>query len=266
MVDPVLADDPAEFVRVGTAAWPSFSVDVEAFRRFVLERPGALVAYAGDLYLAFACAAGESAAARALDPLVRDAAAVSVTRFAWTPALVDELAQALRERLLVSSPPKIASYGGRASLRTWLGIIALRAAQNLRRRKADDPRHRVASSGASTPDGADLERDYLRARYREHFAGALRKALASLPERERVILRLQLGERLSVEQIASKLHIGRATAVRWLRIARERLVDETRERLCEALRITRSDYRSLAAVVRSEIDVSVARLLANQSD
>jgi RNA polymerase sigma-70 factor (ECF subfamily) len=266
MGDAVGADDLAEFVRAGHGAWPGLSVAPEAFRRFVVDRPGAMVAYSGDLYLAFACASGDSAAMRALDPMLRDAAAGAVTRFSWTAALVDELAQALRERLLVSQPPKIASYGGRSSLRTWLGIIALRTAQNLRRRKADDPRLHVGEGGRSTPDSVDVERDYLRARYREHFAGALRKALASLPERERTILRLQLGERLSIDEIAARLEIGRATATRWLRIARERLVDETRERLCEALRITQSDYRSLAAVVRSEIDVSVAKLLETQGD
>jgi RNA polymerase sigma-70 factor (ECF subfamily) len=250
-----------EFLRAGRAAWPRLGVDAEAFGAFVAERPDALPRHAPDLYLAFACSRGDGQGLHALDELLRGAAQGAATRIHRSPGFSDEVAQALRERLIVSRPPKIASYGGRASLRTWLGISALRAAQNLRRGRDDRGGNRAALEESATAGDGNVEREYLRARYRTHFVGAVQRALGALSQRERAILRAYLGERIAAEELAVRFGVGKSTMTRWIRLARERLIDETRQRLCELLRITRSEYESLAAVVRSEIDMSVVRLL-----
>jgi RNA polymerase sigma-70 factor (ECF subfamily) len=251
------------FLQAGRAAWPSLAVDAAAFERFVAERAHALVQHAPDLYLAFACSLGDGSALRAFDPVLRDAAVGAASRLDPSAGFADEVAQVLREKLLATRPPKILGYGGRAALRTWLGISALRAAQNLRRRKEHRAGARQPLSRADPLVEGDTEREYLRARYREQFMTALQQALGSLTERERTILHLSLGEGLGVEKLGERLGVGKSTASRWLIAARERLVEQTRERLCVLLRISRSEYRSLAAIVRSQIDVSVVRLLAD---
>jgi RNA polymerase sigma-70 factor (ECF subfamily) len=255
------ADALDDFFEDGRAAWPGLSVDPDAFRAFVAEREDAQRSYAGDLYLAFACASGSAEALRALDPILREAAAGASVRIDASPQFADEVAQALRERLLVIPPPKIASYGGRASLRTWLGVSAARAAQNLRRGQAGRAKLHAAITSSTAASGQDIEREYVQGRYQERFKAALRRALAALPDRERTLLSLHLGERVSAGDLAARLGVGKSTITRWIRVARDRLIEETRERLCEELSITRSDYRSLAAVIRSEIDVSLVRLL-----
>ena len=172
------------------------------------------------------------------------------------------MTQTLREKLLVDRPPKIASYGGRAALRTWLGVTAQRETQKMRRRKADNPKARAELSALKdAPLEGGAERAFLRARYQQHFADALRAALTSLPLRDRALLHSHLVDRVGVEKLGETYGIGKSTAARWLIAARERLVAETRARVQAHLRLTASEYESVAGLLRSDIEVSVARLL-----
>jgi RNA polymerase sigma-70 factor (ECF subfamily) len=213
------------------------------------------------MYLAFACAERHAEALRALDPMLRAAVERAVARIDPSPSFADEVTQAMREKLILSRPPKIADYAGRATLRSWLATGAVRTALNLRRRKGDAPSARAVLGSSDAPLQREPELEYLRERYKDQFANAVRDALAALPARERALLRLHLGERASVDKLAAIYHVGRSTAARWLAAARARLVEETRSRLCERLRLTDSEYRSLAALVRSDVEVSVVRLL-----
>jgi len=135
----------------------------------------------------------------------------------------------------------------------------MRAALDMVRNKSDRPHDTLHSSDG--PVLQEPELDYLRQRYREHFEEALRAALASAAPRDRAILRLHLGERLSIDKLAALYDVGRSTAHRWLGEARERLMESTRAELCRRLDVTPSEYESLAALVRSEVAVSVVRLL-----
>jgi RNA polymerase sigma-70 factor (ECF subfamily) len=257
--------DAAEFLAVARRAWPSIDVAPGAFARHLASlvegdrRPA--LAHAGDLYLACACAMGDPAGVRALDPILRETVARAVRRLDPSPSFADDVAQQLRENLLVSRPPKIVAYAGRATLRSWLTTSAIRTALNLRRGKGDAASARRSLASSAGPVQPDAELDVLRARYRERFEDAVRAALESLPERDRVLLRMHLAEGASVDALAAALGVSRSTAHRRLVAARARLAEATRTRLCAGLRITPSEYESLAALVRSDVDVSVVRLL-----
>jgi RNA polymerase sigma-70 factor (ECF subfamily) len=253
------------FVETARAAWPELGVDTEAFARYAASRPLPPLTRAADLFIAYACAAGLPDAQRAIDPALRSAATETARRIDPAPAFADDVTQALREKLLASQPPKIGEYEGRAALGTWLRVIALRTAMNMRRRKGDQPGARVAPT-SNAPGGEDLELAYLRDRYRPHFAGAIEEALAALTPRERMLLKLTVSNGLGIEKIGSIYNVGKSTAARWLTAAREHLVEVTRERLRARLGTTDSEYASLAALVRSQLEVSVARLLEEQAD
>ena len=66
---------------------------------------------------------------------------------------------------------------------------------------------------------------------------------------------------LSIDEIGAALHIHRATAARWIRAASEAVREETRRRLHERLRLTASELDSLVGLVRSQLHLSLARLL-----
>jgi len=260
-----LTGELSAFTEAGRRAWPTFRLDAGEFMAHVAQLDAPALERAPDLYLAFGCSTSHAEAIRALDPLLRDAVSAAASRIDPSPDFAAEVTQTLREKLLVDRPPKIASYGGRAALRTWLGVTAQREAQKMRRRKADDPKARAdLTSATETPVEGGPEGAFLRARYRRHFADALRTTLASLPPRDRALLHSHLVERVGVEKLGEAYGVGKSTAARWLVAARERLVSETRARVQTRLRLTESEYQSIAGLVRSDIDVSVARLLGTQ--
>jgi RNA polymerase sigma-70 factor (ECF subfamily) len=101
----------------------------------------------------------------------------------------------------------------------------------------------------------------LKRRYARDFATALEHAFARLSDRERALLQLHLVDRLSIDSLGELYKVGRSTAARWLSSARRTLAEETRLELRRKLRLTQSEYESLAVVVRSLVDVSVVKLL-----
>ncbi len=173
-------------------------------------------------------------------------------------AFADVVTQDLRARLLMGDPPKIVEYAGRAPLTTWLKTVAVRAALNARRTKGEQQHDSVPSDLVAR---GEPELELVRAKYRPDFEAALRIALAALPERDRTLLCLTLRDGATLDKIAERYKVGKSTAARWLAAARDELTSETRRILKERLRLTQSELESLAVVVRSDLAVSIVRLL-----
>ncbi len=171
--------------------------------------------------------------------------------------------QALREKLFVGkgdSPPKIAEYDGRGALASWVRVIALRAAIDLRRRTPDDaedaPRHQ------EDPPGADPETGYLQQRYREAFNAAFHGAVTALDREQRELLQLHFVEGLTLDQLAARTGVHRTTIARRIAAAREAVTDEARRLLRVSLGATEAELESLAGVMRSQIELSLPGLLS----
>jgi RNA polymerase sigma-70 factor (ECF subfamily) len=256
------------------AAWPADWVPDAAFAKHLRARlpagrdpaealPGVAVE---DLYLAFACALG---VAPALDTFARTLLGeidAHLARFDASPAFKDEVRQVLAAKLLVAAPgeaPAIADYAGRAPLSAWVRIAAIRTALNLRRGKAGEVERAAAREidELAGPGADDIELDVIRRRYRPAFEAAIARALAALPVRDRTLLRLRIVEGAPVERIAAMYGVHRATMTRWLAECRATLSDETRRILAAELGATGAELDSLAELVRSQLHVSMARLL-----
>jgi len=261
----VLDVDLGRYLAASTAAWPQLPLDVRVFVGHVAERALATgllpEAHAADLYLACACAYGVPGAHDAFEACYAETLARAVARKNASPAFIDETSQQLRERLFVASDglPKIAEYGGRAALRTWLTIAASRAA--LMRLRGDARRREVTETDDALDLGGTPELAVMKRRYAADFAAALPVAFARLSDKERTLLQLHVIDRLGIDQLGELYKVGRSTAARWLASARTTLVDETRRELRAKLGLTDSEYQSLAALLRSQLDVSIAGLL-----
>jgi RNA polymerase sigma-70 factor (ECF subfamily) len=125
-----------------------------------------------------------------------------------------------------------------------------------RSERSDEAAHDAAMAGDAAPELA-----YMKALYKERFEAATRDALGARPARDRTLLRLHLGERMTLEQLGAAYDVSHATARRWLIAARDALVTEVRRVLTERLGLSPSEYESVAAMVRSQIDVQVVELL-----
>ncbi len=267
-----------ELVARGAEAWPKVRVDpvavVEQAARLL---PASLQAeevadslaalHAGDLHLACGCAAHSAAALAAFDGAFLDARALGAAlhRLDRSPIFADEVRQAVREKLFVArkgAPVRIAGYSGRAPLSAWLRVVLVRTAVDLHRAggaaNADNNDGRAAGEQAA---GESPELRFLKDRYGPIYQDAVRAALATLDDGQRKLLRLQLVEGLSSSRIAGLLGVDRSTITRRIAGCRAQLMSEIRERLRTSLRISTAELNSLAELVKSQLHVSVVRLL-----
>jgi RNA polymerase sigma-70 factor (ECF subfamily) len=259
-------DALAQLWEAGRAAFPEARLDRDAFARFVLSKADAaprIAALRGaDLYLACACAAGDPRALAILEEryLARLPAALATRE--RSPAIVDEVKQLVRARLLVASagaPPKIAEYGGTGALEGWLRVVALRVHGNLRRQDRDHEDIDAVTAPAQL--AADPELLLLRERYQSAFDAALHDAFAALVDRDRAVFRMQFLKGLTLDQIALVFQVHRATAARWIAAARARLFASTTALLRERLGVDDRELTSLMGALGSQLEVSVNGLL-----
>jgi RNA polymerase sigma-70 factor (ECF subfamily) len=257
-------------VERGRAAWPSLAVAPALVREHLASKlhddgdDDAL--HAEDLYLACACAAGDAAALAAFDETYLSQVKVFLGRMKPSAALVDEVTQALRIRLLVAAPgevPRIANYGGRGSLTSWVRVAAIRIALDLvkptpeRPATVDDDQQPILDHLRSD----DPELDVVKERYRDEVNAALRDGFAALSPTQRNLLRLSYRDGRSIDELGALFSVHRATVARWIAEAREAILDEARRRLEARLGVSSSELQSLIRVVRSQLHLSVSRLL-----
>lgn len=253
------------------AAWPDITIEggEAAFLQYVESRrhPGAILSslHAEDLYLTYACAHGCEAALRAFDRRYLSQVDHFVPPGDRSPAFLDELRQVLRDKLLVGrdgAPPKIAGYSGRGSLQSWVRTAAVHAARNLHRSRGSDPL-RQGDEGAvnSLTDAQEPELRYLKQKYRQEFKEALQAAFGSLPFEQREVVRLHYVDGLNIDKIGDLLGVNRATVARWRVAAQQALLAATQRQLHQRLKLSKTEFSSLARLVQSQLDVSLARLL-----
>jgi RNA polymerase sigma-70 factor (ECF subfamily) len=256
----------------GERAWPGLGLPAEAFVHHLASRrsDGAAASTperlarvrAADLYLACACAARLRGAVEAFDRALLSRMDAFLSRMRPSPAFVDEVRQALREKLFVGrdgAPPKIGEYDGQGALESWVRVIALRAAIDLKRQGGATA---AAPEGAKEPHTSlDPEIGYLKRRYRRAFSAAFRGAVAALDPDDRELLRLRFVEGLTQAEVAARLGVHRATVVRRLDAAQQAVNDGARRLLQAELRATESELASLEGLMRSQIEMSLPGLL-----
>jgi RNA polymerase sigma-70 factor (ECF subfamily) len=261
-----------ELIAEARAAWPAIALDQTRFARHLAARiPDGEDARTvvrtlriADLYLACACADGDAVALALFERDFLARVPAFVRRIDASAPFADEVRQLLRTKLLVGAdgaPPKICDYSGLGPLQNWLRVAALRAALDLRRGGPEQVHASQDLAGKpALATGLDPETDLIRARYQGEFQTALEEALTVLPARDRNLLRMHFVDGLSIDKLAPAFRVHRATCARWIQSARERLLDETRRRLVERLRLSAAEFDSLAGAVASGLHLSLPRL------
>ncbi|HEY4057906.1 MAG TPA: sigma-70 family RNA polymerase sigma factor [Kofleriaceae bacterium] len=214
-----------------------------------------------DIYLVGACLANRPPALAALERVVRSEATRATARLgsaARTP--VEDLVQELLLKLVVGDARKLAGFSGHGSLEAWLRIAAIRTAISLGRKRQE---HAIDGEEleALADDGDDQALAFLKSSYREQFKRAFSEALAALPKRSRTLLRLQINDQLTIEEIGAFYSVSRATGARWLADARTELVTGTRKLLSTALGLPADELAQLMQLVASNLYATLPRLL-----
>jgi RNA polymerase sigma-70 factor (ECF subfamily) len=264
-----LADALVELRDAGRGAWPGVTVDDEILGRFLGARvaadelaPTAEPLAIADLYLACACFAGVPGAiealVRACDPPVCAALARVVP-----PAEQGEVLQRVWANLLVAdgdTPPRIGQYQGRGSLIAFVRVAAVRLAISARRKQRPSAADELEVERLAD-DADDPELQYLKQVYRAEFRTSFARAFEGLPAEQQLLLRLDVVEHLTIDQVAAVYGRSRTTTGRHLLEARQVLASATLADLRTRLALQPADVISMARLVRSQIDLSVQRLL-----
>jgi RNA polymerase sigma-70 factor, ECF subfamily len=252
------------------AAWPTVTFDEAKLVAFIgarLSGPDLAMALAAipaaDVALAGACAAQEPTAHAAFDTILGEVDGAGASTRA--PAdLIQEVKQLLRVQLLVEredKPAGIVGYKAKGPLRGWVRITATRELiRHLKKAARETPVDRQLEEliGGSVDDPM-LEQ--LKTEYRAQFATALREAIDGLDAEDRTLLRQQIVDQLSIDELGAAYGVHRATAARWLTRSRGALVAATRARLAELLEMPVEEIDSVIRLVQSRLDASVVRYL-----
>jgi RNA polymerase sigma-70 factor (ECF subfamily) len=219
--------------------------------------------HAADIFLACACSCAIPAALSVFERAQLSRVPDLIRRIDSSAAFADEVTQAVREMLLLpahGANTGIAAYSGRGALSNWVRIIAVRTALRLRReqRRAGTS----LESEAELPGTFDPELDYLKLRYRGAYEEALHVALASLPDRDALLLKLHYVDGLNIDAIGALYGIHRSTVARWRTEVRRRILASTRQQLQRRLSLTASEFDSLVALVRSQLVISIRSTLS----
>ncbi|HLL25443.1 MAG TPA: hypothetical protein VK427_25075, partial [Kofleriaceae bacterium] len=158
-----------------------------------------------DIYLVTAVLGGCRAAVAVFEKLVRDETTRAITRLGANAPAAEDVAQELLFKLLVKqtpAEPKLAAYGGHGALHAWLRVAAVRAAISLTRRKHENLVEDAALA-AVADESDDQALAFLKTSYRAEFKRAFEATLAEMPRRARTLLRLQIIDHLTLEEIGA---------------------------------------------------------------
>jgi RNA polymerase sigma-70 factor (ECF subfamily) len=216
------------------------------------------------LSLARACLHGDPGAIRELERLLEVNVRLFVARIDGSPSFVGEVRDNLRERLLDPEQPRLARYEGTGPLLGWLRVVAIRVALDIKRSQYVTPATIDSDIVECLADSAgDPEVMAIKTEYRAAFERALTAAVAQLTARQRAVLRLYLLGQMNIDEIGKIYGVHRATVARWISTAQTAVLDAARAYLCKHHRLTTTELHSLARMLRSELHISLDRLLAS---
>lgn len=257
------------------AAYPEIDIPPDRFAGELARRIGTVdtsdatmaaveAARGGDVYLAIACCDGDATAIARLDEIVARELRQVAVKLRASADQITEIHAELRRVLLVDDDARRAAlrdYAGRGDLRGYIRVMATRALI----RAINRGRREVAIDDAEFFDRMlphdDPELSFLRGQYRDTVDAAMRTALANLDARSRALLRYQLIDGWSIDQVGKLYGVHRATAARWLAEARDALGEAIRKELAARLQIDTDEVDSIVRLVQSRVDMSLERLL-----
>jgi len=246
-----------EVIAATRTRWPALAIDRERFAAALDERGVPSTSpNAADIALALALATGDPAALTIFDAEIVPDVSGALRRLARDRDFLDEALQRVRVKLLVGDPtPRITEYRGRGPLAAWIQIVAIREALMMQRatrnEDSDDGDNALIDIALTEPVLA-----HTRQLYKDAFAAAFREALHGLEERERMLLRLCFVENAGADDIARLFQVHRVTAFRWLRDAREKLLERTRGCFMSAMAIPASEVDSVMRSLATSLTVS----------
>jgi RNA polymerase sigma-70 factor (ECF subfamily) len=249
---------------IAVAALPWRELAADELRAHLAALPQWEPARLPELALAYAAGRGIEAAVRELTARVEAPLRAAIVRAGYARVIADDATQETMILLLVGGDqrqPTLHSYQGRAPLAAWAKTIGLRLAGQLHAALRDaEQRGRDAGSEPDLGPVHDLVASSIRKEMCVAVQRAFREAAAALSMFDRELLHAAFVEGESIDQLARRHAIHRATAARWLGKARRALDDALRAALARDLAITETEVSSVLRAVQTSLVLPVEPL------
>jgi RNA polymerase sigma-70 factor, ECF subfamily len=246
--------------------WPDVTLDRHTFAEYVAHlaiNSEVLDAHAEDLFLVAGCLVGHPRALAHLDAVYLSRVSHYVGRIGRTSDFHEDVAQQLREKLLTSTSPKLASYAGRGPLADWIRAATVRTALNLAR---PDRRNVLAGLPAELLRTGDCwDARTLDLRHRADFQRALEAAFAALAPRERTLVRLHFADRVGIDRLGLMYGVHRATIARRIVRLRRQMFEHVASCLGTQLGWNESTVHSVYRIFSGDLHLSITRLLRSDA-
>ncbi len=259
-----------QVIEQGRVAFPELAQPSARVRALIATRlegesdPTHLVA--DELYLAAACAAGDSNAIAVFERRYFGVIGPALGRLSLGREEIADVTQALRFKLFVSeggAPPRVVGYAGHGQLGGLVRVAAVRAGLSVLRAAGrlehdDDGLEDVPIAS----DDPALSR--LKSQHRAVFKAAFEEAVSTLEPRERTLLDLAIVKGLGIDKIGAIYGVHRATAARWVQQARGSLASAVQRAVATRLGVRPNEVDDLTALVESKLELSLDRLLRSR--
>jgi RNA polymerase sigma-70 factor, ECF subfamily len=251
----------------GRAAWPELRLEPESFAQWAGQTDvelDALISRGEELYLVAGCVAQKPEALAAFEKRYLAGLTENVGRVALSRDQADELRQQLRLTLLLGADAKIGTFKGQGPLGAWVQVCAVRIALRLGAHG-----HRTVVSDAGLLDqlvsrDADQELLAAKARYQDTFQVALEECFTALDARQKTLLRMHFLDGMNIDEIGLVFRVHRATVARWLVAIRRDVLEQLCTKVRINLRTSSSEFMSLVRLVRSDVRLSLRRILGEE--
>lgn len=217
-----------------------------------------------EVWLAVACADGQSSATDELERRYLGQLAVQLKHLQLDDATLADVLQTTRRRLLIGkdgATPRIVGYAGRGQLAALTRVVATRAALDAKRstkrkREVDLGGLAQVLMASTTPEmlAASAHKEQL-------FREAFEAAVAALPSADRTIMRLYAVDGVGIDGVAAACGVHRSTAARRLAKVRETIHQSTRDELVRR-GANDTELESILAVVDDGLELTLSRILA----
>lgn len=260
----------------GKTAWPSLAVPMPLFVQHLAERTRQAASWADlsaelgglsvtGLYLACACTHGIGDALQRFDQAVIQRIPAFLSSLRVTNAFAEDVQQEVRRKLLVAvddSPPGIAAYSGRGELANWVRAVAVRTALSIRRNKNEQNERDDGSIAERMAEySADPVMESMKRRYGPVFKRVMQQIIAGLPAESRTLLRMYYVDGVPTTQLGVLFGLNQSSMSRKLIGIRGEMFQAAKRQLKGELRLSDTAFEEISALVQSQLDLSLSRIL-----
>lgn len=240
--------------------WPGIGDHSREFEKLLANKCGEDLHWE-ELYLSLACLESDERAVASFEEHYVQEAVPALACRGLQRSDIDEALQLLRIRLLAGPNAKLSLYSGIGSLAGFVRTAAIRVALNKIRSEGNnrDALAQLLSLEHEDGQALDPELEHLKQGYAEAFATAMEQAWQRIDSTDRVWLRHQLDDHMSIDQLGLLYRMHRSSAARRLATARQRLLDATRDCLKGQTGLDTRELTSALRLARSRLQFDFSR-------